>query len=208
MFPLRVTFWHVSQSRSGRANKSKNPVSKGFDCRFDSSNIKIKDNDFEGSPDYDVFLGTCQNVTLKGNTYSSPSATNNVRLDTGANAPVNVKILDDHVEGAALASGPNFSLGASSDDKICTMFQGNTVDNVPPNGIVSGQLFVPFEASTARASQVVNYSCYQSNPPAAGAWSAGDKVYDESPSASGFVGWVCVIAGSPGTWKTFGAISA
>ena len=57
---------------SFKDNKSKNPVSKGFDCRFDSSNIKIKDNDFEGSPDYDIFLGTCQHVMVKGNTYDSP----------------------------------------------------------------------------------------------------------------------------------------
>lgn len=44
--------------------------------------------------------------------------------------------------------------------------------------------------------------------PASGAWVANDIVYDDTPSASGFIGWVCVTAGTPGTWKTFGAISA
>lgn len=44
--------------------------------------------------------------------------------------------------------------------------------------------------------------------PVAGDYVAGDIVWDDTPSASGFMGWVCTAAGAPGTWKTFGAISA
>lgn len=36
----------------------------------------------------------------------------------------------------------------------------------------------------------------------------GDIVYNATPSAGGTFGWICVTAGTPGTWKTFGAISA
>lgn len=39
-------------------------------------------------------------------------------------------------------------------------------------------------------------------------WNVGDKVYQSTPAAGGFAGWICTTAGSPGTWKTFGAISA
>lgn len=44
--------------------------------------------------------------------------------------------------------------------------------------------------------------------PASGTYVVGDIVFNSSPTASGFVGWVCTTAGTPGTWKTFGAISA
>lgn len=44
--------------------------------------------------------------------------------------------------------------------------------------------------------------------PSTGSWNIGDIVYNRSPSASGFIGWVCTAGGTPGTWKTFGAISA
>jgi hypothetical protein len=44
--------------------------------------------------------------------------------------------------------------------------------------------------------------------PTTGANVVGDIVFDSSPTAGGFIGWVCVTAGTPGTWKTFGAISA
>jgi hypothetical protein len=44
--------------------------------------------------------------------------------------------------------------------------------------------------------------------PTSGNYNRGDIVWNLQPAASGFVGWICVTAGSPGTWKTFGAISA
>jgi hypothetical protein len=44
--------------------------------------------------------------------------------------------------------------------------------------------------------------------PVAGTYEIGDIVYNSAPTAGGFIGWVCTTAGTPGTWKTFGAISA
>jgi hypothetical protein len=44
--------------------------------------------------------------------------------------------------------------------------------------------------------------------PTTGAWNVGDIVYNSAPTAGGTIGWVCTTAGTPGTWKTFGAISA
>lgn len=48
----------------------------------------------------------------------------------------------------------------------------------------------------------------ESAAPTTGTWQVGDIVYNDTPAAGGFIGWVCVTAGTPGTWKTFGAISA
>jgi hypothetical protein len=39
-------------------------------------------------------------------------------------------------------------------------------------------------------------------------WSKGSRVYTNNVTAGGSVGWVCTVTGTPGTWKTFGAISA
>ncbi|WP_247042175.1 right-handed parallel beta-helix repeat-containing protein [Arthrobacter rhizosphaerae] len=43
--------------------------------------------------------------------------------------------------------------------------------------------------------------------PTAGAWSVGDIVYNLAPLAGGTVGWICTTSGTPGVWKTFGAIA-
>jgi len=44
--------------------------------------------------------------------------------------------------------------------------------------------------------------------PTTGTWAVGDKVINTAPTAGGWTGWVCTTAGTPGTWKTYGAIAA
>lgn len=46
-----------------------------------------------------------------------------------------------------------------------------------------------------------------SAPPQGGAWKAGDIVWNSAPSAGGPPGWICIAAGSPGTWKAMASIS-
>lgn len=53
-----------------------------------------------------------------------------------------------------------------------------------------------------------NILSYAVAPPTSGTYRVGDILFNESPTAGGFVGWVCVASGSPGAWKTWGPISA
>jgi hypothetical protein len=54
----------------------------------------------------------------------------------------------------------------------------------------------------------INSISYALAAPVSGTWRVGDIVYNTAPAPSGFIGFVCTVAGTPGTWKTFGAISA
>lgn len=49
---------------------------------------------------------------------------------------------------------------------------------------------------------------FGSSIPAIGTWQQGDIIINVAAVAGGYIGWVCVTAGTPGTWKAFGAISA
>ena len=42
--------------------------------------------------------------------------------------------------------------------------------------------------------------------PTTGTWKVGDMVYNNAPAAGGKIGWVCTVAGTPGTWKAWGVI--
>jgi len=44
--------------------------------------------------------------------------------------------------------------------------------------------------------------------PTDGTWHVGDIVLNNRVQPSGFVGWICVGGGTPGTWAQFGAIGA
>lgn len=43
--------------------------------------------------------------------------------------------------------------------------------------------------------------------PTTGTWSRGDTVWNRTPSAGAALGWVCVSAGTPGTWKAMASLA-
>ena len=61
---------------------------------------------------------------------------------------------------------------------------------------------------TSNPNYIQSSIAIRSSAPTAGTNYQGRIVYNASAAASGFVGWVCTTGGTPGTWKTFGAISA
>lgn len=49
---------------------------------------------------------------------------------------------------------------------------------------------------------------YGSAAPTTGTHNQGKVVFSRFPAASGRMGWVCVVGGTPGTWKGFGPVDA
>jgi hypothetical protein len=47
---------------------------------------------------------------------------------------------------------------------------------------------------------------YGTAAPLTGTWSAGDKLWHSAPFATGPIGFVCVVPGTPGTWRGFGVV--
>jgi hypothetical protein len=73
-----------------------------------------------------------------------------------------------------------------------------------------GPKALPF---TFPLNPVQGMTCTENRPvllgtaaPTSGSWKVGDIVYNSAPRSRGYIGWVCVTSGSPGTWKGFGAI--
>ena len=49
---------------------------------------------------------------------------------------------------------------------------------------------------------------YSTGIPTSGSeWVKGSIIYNSTPTSGGSIGWVCTASGTPGTWKTFGAIA-
>jgi len=43
--------------------------------------------------------------------------------------------------------------------------------------------------------------------PTNGTWHNGDICWNKNPSPNSYIGWVCIVAGSPGIWTPFGLIA-
>jgi len=84
----------------------------------------------------------------------------------------------------------------------------NAIKNAGAGGILAqfggGQL--PPTISVDKFTQLGTVSQNQSAAPTTGTWKRGDIVYFSSPTAGGKIGAICTVAGTPGTWKTWGAI--
>ena len=62
-------------------------------------------------------------------------------------------------------------------------------------------------AVTYHAPLYRNIVIYAGAAPTTGTWVKGDIAYNANPASAGYIGWVCTVAGTSGTWKTFGLIS-
>jgi hypothetical protein len=49
--------------------------------------------------------------------------------------------------------------------------------------------------------------CYDESYPTDGTYRLGDTIWNSNPQPGKPIGWVCVRAGTPGTWATFGTIN-
>jgi hypothetical protein len=74
--------------------------------------------------------------------------------------------------------------------------------SVTPIGLTT---IVRYHSQNNEWDNVVRYG---TAAPADGTWRRGDIVLRSNPSNSGKAGFVCTVAGSPGTWKEFGVIDA
>jgi hypothetical protein len=54
----------------------------------------------------------------------------------------------------------------------------------------------------------LNKVFYSGAAPTTGAYKKGDIVYLNSPVAGGYIGYICIADGTPGTWKGFGLIQS
>ncbi|GMV18568.1 MAG: hypothetical protein AMXMBFR56_67920 [Polyangiaceae bacterium] len=73
----------------------------------------------------------------------------------------------------------------------------------------AGPKVLPYtRPGNATATNYVPETYYGTAAPVSGTYKVGDKIINTAPTAGGWEGWICVTAGSPGTWKTFGAISS
>lgn len=149
---------------------------------------------------------------------NATSATCNLRLnsyDTNSLTQFNFDIgsLTNATNGVALrifrannTATINHSLTSNASSFLCNLIGNLGIGtNAPAEKLdINGVLRVRTQIKLGANDNVFAYGAV----PTSGTWKMGDVRYNPNPAAGGFVGWVCVTAGTPGIWKAFGAIAA
>jgi len=156
---------------------------------------------------------------------------NSDRLGIGTDEPnAALSIVDDGVEivfGAedyntgSIGTFNNKPLQLITDNtsRISIGVEGNITLGNRNNGEIKvnvlGSLGVDVNNIDTRAKLHVNGAIkYNENihmsgteQPSGGSFTPGDIVWNSNPTSGKFIGWVCVKAGNPGLWSTFGLIT-
>lgn len=119
---------------------------------------------------------------------NAPPATDPFRLSMSTTVDIIASFANSVLRSPFTLTGPNTALQFG---------RGAAV----PYAFASSVLFT---AANSNGRQITHAGA----APTTGTWGRGDIVFSNVATAGGKVGWVCVTAGTPGSWKPFGVIDA
>jgi hypothetical protein len=125
-----------------------------------------------------------------------------VRGIVGTYASQQFDIVTDNTARISISASGNIQLGNTK--------------SMPVQVSVHGKLAIKVNTPDPEVDLHVNGSIkfngrlqkYDKTYPIAGAFNAGDIVWNIEPRMNAYVGWVCLQAGSPGIWAPFGKIGS
>lgn len=110
-----------------------------------------------------------------------------------------------------LLGGNIFSSTANAIDTISTGLWADKA-NIPAGGLVNGFLYWSRDRGANGSLEIYNKAANKwcqplpswNTAPTTGTWNRGDVVWNMYASAGSGIGWICIGAGTPGTWAQFG----
>lgn len=112
-------------------------------------------------------------------------------------------------------NGPSYGVDLSGASANTTMVAGNYMSagvNGQFNGIVVNNYAIAAYGTTRIYNEGIDLGGLRQTvstaAPSTGAHLQGDIVWNSAAAAAGNAGFICVTAGTPGTWKTFGTIAS
>ncbi len=162
---------------------------------------------------YALQLTVVSDCVVSGNTFTSAYAGavgDPVNVNYFYNASFTGNRIDAYTTDVQAIRFNNLNNVAMSGNEFFGQYSFNNLNNTcviegnrfTSAGLVEGRTLI---SSWDLDETKVNVS--SSAVPSTGTWKVGDIVYAPTPASAGYIGSVCTVAGTPGTWKTFGLIS-
>ena len=112
-----------------------------------------------------------------------------------------LELVTDNVARITISSGGNVTLGNKNRPPVQVSVHGKLaigVNTPDPSVDLHVNGAIKFSNNTHGAGDVA---------PTYGTFTQGDIIWNTKPAPGGWIGWVCIASGTPGTWIPFGAIA-
>lgn len=124
-----------------------------------------------------------------------------VEGESNFKASINV----NNINVSTLSNSDRFSIIVDSEEEL--VINANNDINIGNTENINRKIFINgntnFRGSLNLNSKTIITG---DSAPDSGTWSKGDICFNNNPTMEGFVGWICVNAGTPGVWCSFGLI--
>lgn len=162
-------------------------------------------SDFSIAPGSYIILRKCENLVISGNSFDIPAVADEIlirALDT-----ITRGVISGNAIQTASANARPFQNDASGSGILLTdnVYNGRILANTTQERALFGVM--QDTGSNIYIQDAANRVLWGSAAPTTGAWSRGDIVWNATPANNGVSGWVCVSAGSPGTWGTLPTVN-
>lgn len=156
-------------------------ANKMIDSRIDSNLIK--------TPAISIYVANATNTSITSN--KCKSTTNLARIQ--------------------VLESDKLTVNCNTIESTAATDSGRIVLTNATNYAVEGNLFSPSNSTTTiyingQGFKAAKKRFYGAGIPSVGTYDVGDIVWNTSPVLGGALGWICITAGSPGSWIQFGEI--
>jgi hypothetical protein len=152
-----------------------------------------------------IYINACNKTYISDNIIQDVKA-----IGIGVDSSTTVLVDRNRIVATGGAATYGISIFTCTDvrlsDNVVSGFSTATIGLRTSTATVVGSIGSGYAIDSNCTGVVVEAS--GSAAPVAGAWAVGSRVIHTAPAAGGNIGWVCTTAGTPGTWKTYGAIAA
>lgn len=158
-------------------------------------------SDFSIAPASYIKLRKCKNLTLTGNVFDVAAVASEIVVRSFE------KVDRGIISSNVFLTTSNTAIPFQNDDNtskfllVNNLMNGRMLGNDPSE--IAQLSYIQDTGANIYIREPISRIVWGNAAPTAGTWTRGDIVFNQFPSAGGFVGWVYTNTG----WKTFGVIS-
>ena len=173
-------------------------INIGTNTSIPSKNIRITGNTLKGI--YPCFLNYVESATISDNEFIS----SRFQCIYFGNS---VKFTGTITGNTLIGGNTGIRLNIETTDPIfihSNVFKGQSVYRI--DNAMKAFLLEPIKNASGDSRMEFNVQTVLTKPPTSGTWTNGDIVWNKEPGVGRYMGWVCTLSGTPGTWKGFSLI--